>query len=73
MAEHTLGDRWALPYSYYRVARDCAKRDAAMSDEDIETHLGMYRASIGVPSRSKGCVNCGAPFEPVCSYCGTKA
>jgi hypothetical protein len=36
---------------------------------------GVREEPLGQPTRPRalGCVNCGAPWEAVCSYCGTRA
>jgi hypothetical protein len=41
------------------------------ADEAILAALSDVAAEACVPKLTHNCRNCGAPPEPVCSYCGT--
>lgn len=69
MAKITMGDRTL-------EARGIKLDFDTLRNAFVETRAasGVYTARLGqpAPAARSNCVNCGAPHEPVCSYCGTR-
>lgn len=55
-----------------RAEYERRRYEAQVARSQIEAQAGLYRAVHGVAlKRRTHCIGCGAPQEPVCSYCLT--
>ena len=64
-----------VPHPFEVFAKLNAEQLALQERRYLEQCTGMSRMRLGTPSVTTlrfSCRNCGAPGEPVCSYCGTK-
>lgn len=74
MAKITMGDPYLQGRGDEIVMLQNYGFKAVRLRDMIADVSGVREAPLGQPKpRSMGCTNCGAPWEAVCSYCGTVA
>lgn len=71
-----MGDRnlegAGVSLNYDTLRRTLIAETARPDAVFLESVTGINAARLGAPARRRAsCVNCGAPAEPICSYCLT--
>lgn len=59
---------------YREQAELLRKKDEEYLHEQYRLHRAMGEKALKSTLKTNHqCINCGAPYEPVCSYCGSKS